>query len=121
MARRYDEAIEQRKRTSELDPNFFYFDSPVGIAYRQKGMYAEAVAEYQHVQQVTGGPVSGLAVTYARMGRTSAARNILQELLERAGRRYVSPEQVALIYASSARRTRPSHGWTGRMKPDRCS
>ena len=101
MARRYDEVIEQHKKTEELDPNFFYWDSPVGVAYREKRMYAEAVAEYQHVRQITGGqPVAGLAITYARMGRTAEARNILREFLELSARRYISPEQIALIYAS---------------------
>jgi TolB-like protein len=99
-AHRYDEAIEQDKKMSELDPNFYYFESPAGLSYREKGMYAESVREYQHIQQVTGSPVSGLAVTYARMGRTSEARDILQQFLALAKHRYVSPEQVAVIYAN---------------------
>ena len=99
-ARRYDDAIEQDKKTRELDPNFYYFESPAGLSYREKGMYAESVREYQHVQQVTGAPVSGLAVTYARMGHVGEARAILQQLLSLAKYRYVSPEQVAMIYAN---------------------
>jgi len=99
-ARRYDEAIAQHKKTEELDPNFFYLDSFVGIAYREKKMFAESAAEYERVRQVTGEPVAGLAVTYASMGRTTEAREILGQFLEKAKRRYVSPEQVATIYAS---------------------
>ena len=100
MARRYDETIEQHKKTVELDPNFFYLDSWVGIAYREKRMYAESVAEYQNVQKITGNPIAGLAVTYARIGKTAEAREILRELQELATRRYLSPEHVATIYAS---------------------
>jgi tetratricopeptide (TPR) repeat protein len=100
MSRRFDEALAQHQKTSELDPNFFYLDSPAGIAYREKGMFAESVAEYQHLEKVTGQPMPGLAVTYARMGKTSEARNILREMLELAARKYVSPEQVAMIYAN---------------------
>ncbi|MGH9366011.1 MAG: protein kinase domain-containing protein, partial [Thermoanaerobaculia bacterium] len=100
LARRYDEVIAQHRKTEELDSNFYYLDSWAGIAYREKGMYAEAVAEYQHVQKVTGSPVAGLAVTYAQMGRTAEARTILQEFLELAKRRYVSPDQMAMIYAN---------------------
>ncbi|MEP6995527.1 MAG: hypothetical protein ABI968_13465, partial [Acidobacteriota bacterium] len=100
LARRYDEVLAQHKKTEELDPNFFSLDSWAGIAYREKKMYVEAAAEYEHVRQVNGGPVAGLAVTYAQMGRTTEARKILQEFLELAGRRYVSPDQVAMIYAS---------------------
>ena len=100
LARRYDETIAQHKKTEELDPNFFYLDSWAGIAYREKRMYAEAAAKYEHVRQVTGGPVAGQAVTYARMGRTGEARKILQEFVELAKRRYVSPDQMAMICAS---------------------
>ena len=100
LARRYDETIAQHKKTEELDPNFYYQDSWAGIAYWEKRMYAEAAAEYEHARKISGGPVAGLAVTYARMGRTAEARKILQEFLELAGRRYVSADQVAMIYAN---------------------
>ena len=100
MSRRFDEALAQHAKTSELDPNFFYVDVPAAIAYREKGMFAESVAEYQRLQKVTGQPMAGLAVTYARMGKTSEARTILREMLDLASRKYVSPELVALIYVS---------------------
>jgi hypothetical protein len=74
MSRRFDELLAQHQRASELDPNFFYVDSPAAIAYREKGMFAESVAEYQRLRKVTGQPMPGLAVTYARMGKTSEAR-----------------------------------------------
>ncbi len=101
LSRRYDEAIQQHKKTAELDPSFFYFESQVGIAYREKGMLADAVAEYQHLQRTTGGPAfSGLAITYARMGNTAEAREILNEFLQRSERQYISPDEIALIYAN---------------------
>jgi len=101
MSRRYDQAIQQHKTTAELDPSFFYFESQVGIAYRETGMFAEAVAEYQRLQRATGGQAfSGLAITHARMGNTAEAREILNEFLKRSERQYVSPDEIALIYAS---------------------
>ena len=63
-------------------------------------MYVEAAAAYEHVRQVTGGPVAGQGVTFARMGKTAEARKILQEFLDLAKRRYVSPDQMAMIYVS---------------------
>jgi TolB-like protein/Tfp pilus assembly protein PilF len=104
MSRRFDDALAQHKKTSELDPNFFYVDSPAAIAYREKGMFAESVAEYQRLGKVTGRPMPGLAVTYARMGKTSEARNILREMLDLAAHKYVSPELVAVIYANLGER-----------------
>jgi Tfp pilus assembly protein PilF len=100
-SRRYDQAIQQHRRTAELDPNFFYSGSSLGTAYLEKGMFAEAVAEYQRLQRATGGPsFSGLAVTFARMGKTAEARKILDEFLNRSEQQYVSSDEIALIYAS---------------------
>ena len=101
MSRRFDETIKHHQRTLELDPTFYYHESTVGVAYREKGMMAEAVAEYQRIQRAMGGPaLSGLAITYGRMGKAAEARVILDELLERSKRQYVSPDEIALIYAS---------------------
>jgi eukaryotic-like serine/threonine-protein kinase len=100
LARRYDETIEQHKRTQELDPNFYYLDSWVGTAYREKKMYAQSAAAYKQVRQFTGSPNAGLAVTYGRMGKTEEAQEILREFLEMSKRHYISPEQVATIYAA---------------------
>jgi eukaryotic-like serine/threonine-protein kinase len=101
MSRRYDQAIQQHQKTAELDPNFYYSESSLGVAYREKGMFAEAVAEYLRLQRAMGGqPLMGLAITYARMGKTADARNILNELLKRSERQYVSPDEIALVYAS---------------------
>ena len=114
MARRFDETIEQHKKTTELDPNFFYFESPAAIAYREQGMFTEAVAEYQRLQKAMGGPrLPGLAVTYARMGKTAEARQILEEFLARSRRQYVSPEQASLIYASLGEKD-PAFAWLDR-------
>jgi eukaryotic-like serine/threonine-protein kinase len=100
LGRRYDDAIEQHKRTHELDPSFYYLDSWVGMAYREKKMYEQSAAEYKQIRQSTGSPNAGLAVTYARMGKTAEARAILREFLEMSNRQYISPEQVATIYAA---------------------
>ena len=63
--------------------------------------FSESVAVYQRLQSVLGGePLTGLAITYARTGKTMEARGILKEILERAERKYVSPDLIAVIYAS---------------------
>jgi serine/threonine-protein kinase len=101
MAHRYDEAIAQQKKTAELDANFFYLESYGALAYRGKGMFAESIAEYHRLQRLIGTqPMYGLAITYARMGRSADARRILKEYLELSERKYVSPDHIALIYAS---------------------
>ncbi len=100
-ARRYDETIAQHAKTAELDASFFYYDSLAGAAYREKGMFAESVAEYQRLQRVTSGQLfAGLAITYSRMGKAAEGRAILKQFLEFSKRKYVSPDKIALIYAS---------------------
>jgi tetratricopeptide (TPR) repeat protein len=46
FARKYDDAIEQCRKTLELDPNFGFAYIYLSQAYTQKGMYEEARDEY---------------------------------------------------------------------------
>lgn len=99
--RDYHSVIAQQRVTAELDPAHFFWDLPVGIAYRELGEYDKSVAEYQRIEQILHGrPLHGLAITYARMGRSADARHILARLEERAKVGYTPPEQIALIYAN---------------------
>src|SRR5439155_15148883 len=100
LARQYDEAIEQSRKTIEMDRRFATAYQNLGRAYEQKGMYAEAVATFQELNKVA--PDNGLALlgrAYALTGKTDEARKILAQLKELSARRYVSPYQVAMIYA----------------------
>jgi len=104
-ARQYDEVIEQHKRTVELDPNFFYSDSEVGLAYREKGMLKEALDEYMKVQKLMPGqPLFGLAALYARMGKQREARSILRDLINESKKRYVAPTGIAMVYIALGER-----------------
>lgn len=99
--RDWDRAIAQHRITAALDPNEFYWDLPVGIAYREKHRYDDAVRAYQRVSEHAGGrPLHGLAITYARMGRTADARRILAQLEQLAKTEWIPPEQIALVYAN---------------------
>jgi tetratricopeptide (TPR) repeat protein len=46
-ARDYERAIQQFRKTLELDPNFPLVYAHLPAAYEQKGMYAEAIAGFQ--------------------------------------------------------------------------
>ena len=95
-----DEAISEGQRTLQLDPNYFYLDSDLAAAYREKGDFAEAIALYTKAQEATHLPSSGLAITYARMGRETEARNILAQLLQAREKRYVSAPVIAAVYVA---------------------
>ena len=47
LARRYDLAVEQGRKTLEIDSNFGVAHSNLGRAYVQKEMYREAISEFQ--------------------------------------------------------------------------
>jgi serine/threonine protein kinase len=95
-----DEAISEGQRTLQLDPNYFYLDSDLAAAHREKGNFAEAIALYTKAQEATHLPSSGLAITYARMGRQTEAQNILAQLVKAREKRYVSAPVIAAVYVA---------------------
>jgi len=97
---RIDDAINEGQRTLLLDPNYFYLDSNLAAAYRDKGNFREAIALYTKAQEATNLPSSGLAITYTRMGRQVEARNILAQLLQAREKRYVSAPVIAAVYVA---------------------
>src|SRR5437870_3289799 len=97
---RIDDAITEGQRTLLLDPNYFYLDSNLAAAYRDKGNFPEAIALYTKSQEATHLPSSGLAITYTRMGREMEARNILAQFLQAREKRYVSAPVIAAIYVA---------------------
>src|SRR5438876_130890 len=94
---RIDDAVIEGQRTLVLDPNYFYLDSVLAAAYREKGKFPEAIALYTKAQEATHVPSSGLAITYTRMGRHIDAQNILAQLVRARYKRYVSAPFIAAV------------------------
>jgi eukaryotic-like serine/threonine-protein kinase len=94
---RVDDAVVEGQRTLQLDPNYFYLDSVLAAAYREEGNFPEAIALYTKAQEATHLPSSGLAITYARMGREIEAQNILAQLLQAREKRYISAPLIAAV------------------------
>jgi TolB-like protein/cytochrome c-type biogenesis protein CcmH/NrfG len=92
-----DDAIVEGQRTLQLDPNYFYLDSVLAAAYREKGNFDQAIALYTKAREATHLPSSGLAITYTRMGREIDARNILAQLVKARETRYVSAPLIAAV------------------------
>lgn len=101
FAHRYDEALEAVQKALDLDPSFALGYSYLGYIYVAKGMYAEAIASHQEaIKRGSKGPSSYvyLGAAYARAGDTARARAILRQL--QASKEYVSPGELATLYAS---------------------
>ena len=102
LARRSDQAIDELRKALEVDPDHFLLHFRLGLVYcQQNGMLGEAVQEMQHAVTLSGRSTEtliGLAQAYGIAGKTSAMREIIDQLKSTA--RYVSPYDVARAYAS---------------------
>jgi eukaryotic-like serine/threonine-protein kinase len=94
---RVDDAVIEGQRTLQLDPNYFYLDSVLAAAHREKGNFPEAIELYTKAQEATHLPSSGLAITYARMGRRTEAQDIFAQLVQAREKRYVSAPLIAAV------------------------
>jgi tetratricopeptide (TPR) repeat protein len=85
-----------------MDPNFAAGHRPLGMAYEQKGMYEEAVAEFQQALDASRGSpfaLGALGHAYAASGNRQKALQALSDAFELSKRRYVPPFSTAVIYA----------------------
>jgi TolB-like protein/DNA-binding winged helix-turn-helix (wHTH) protein/Tfp pilus assembly protein PilF len=93
-AGQYDKAIEQEGKALELNSNFQVAHQYLGRIYMTKGMYDEAISEFQK-----SGLKGSLGHAYAVSGRRAEAQKTLAELIEASKYRYISPLDIAQIYA----------------------
>ncbi len=65
-------------------------------------MYEKAIAEFQQAVTLSGDNpfmIASLARAYAASGKQSKAQKIIETLTDKAKREYVSPLDVAIVYA----------------------
>jgi tetratricopeptide (TPR) repeat protein len=101
FARRYDEAIEQLRRTIDLDPNYPVTYWILGLLLRKTGCYELAITEGEKGVNLSGGsPLmrAALAHTLGTAGRTQEAFQILDDLTKLAKQKYVAPYFFAGIH-----------------------
>jgi TolB-like protein/DNA-binding winged helix-turn-helix (wHTH) protein/Tfp pilus assembly protein PilF len=82
-ARRYDEAIRQAQKALEMDASFPLAHRALGLAYEQKGMYKESVAELQLQVRYSGRAdyaLAELARAFVLTGNRNEAEKLLREL-----------------------------------------
>jgi TolB-like protein/Flp pilus assembly protein TadD/predicted Ser/Thr protein kinase len=99
LMRRYDEAIQALQDSIKSQPDYAYAHLLLGFAYEAKGMYAEAVNEYQKVISIDGETTSTLCYlgySYAMWGKRDEALAILNKL--KMTKEYVSPAELATLY-----------------------
>ena len=89
LAREHDRAIEQLQRVLELEPNFLAAHSVRGNVLVQKGLFAEAIGEFERVLELVNGVTAVelsvkviMAHAYARWGKKSEALKLVGEVIE---------------------------------------
>jgi serine/threonine-protein kinase len=101
FARQYDQVIQTMQKTLELDRDFPPTYNVLGFTYAAQGMQSKAIAAYQQAINLGNKSPSlqiNLGAAYARAGERERAQTILQQLL--ANERYVSPAELAILYAA---------------------
>ncbi|NOT49445.1 MAG: hypothetical protein HOP17_17100 [Acidobacteria bacterium] len=97
-ARQFDLAVEQAKRTYELDPTFITGKSWLCHSYNARGNYAESLEIAEKQTDFRLGVQ--LSVAYAKTGRRDAAMDLINRLKELEKSTYVVNYWLAVSYAA---------------------
>jgi|HubBroStandDraft_4_1064222.scaffolds.fasta_scaffold35644_2 TolB-like protein/DNA-binding winged helix-turn-helix (wHTH) protein/Tfp pilus assembly protein PilF len=103
LTRQFDQAIEQCRKTLEMDPNFAVAYAVLGQTYLAKGMNSEAAPVLEKYSALSQGSVDSLALlgySQARRGEKSQALRTIDELKETSKNSFVPAFYFALVYAA---------------------
>jgi len=100
LSREYDLALEQYRKTLELDPTFPVARWYSARAYVKMGRFEEAIQELQTAERPMRILEPWLAYAYAVAAQRDQARATLARVVGRSEKVYVCPVYVALAYAA---------------------
>jgi len=103
FARQNNQALEQVKKTLELEPGFVLWRIYLGYIYDANGMYSEAIAlsEKARLEGLTHQDslmIPGIA--FAKSGHRREAEEMIAKLREINKTEHIDPYYVAMIYAA---------------------
>jgi len=106
FTRQFDQAIEQDRKSLEMDPNFARGHWAISEPLEQEQRYDEAIAELQKARQLDETPImlALLGHVYAVSGKRDEARKILSKLTELSKDTYVDPYFMAEIHTALGER-----------------
>jgi len=101
IVRQPDKAIEQLKRTLDMDQNYVPARRLLEAAYEEKGMYKEAVAEWQKMFTLSGNPelAAEIGQDFSASGYKAVLQDWVEGVQELSRLEYVSPYSVAQAHA----------------------
>jgi eukaryotic-like serine/threonine-protein kinase len=122
QARRFRESIGPNQEALSIDPHYADAIINIGRAYEQMGMYPQAQQAYQSILAFAPHDPALLALLghlYAVSGRQAAAREIISQLQQISGGRYVPSLYVALIYIGLGDKNQ-AFAWLDKAYNERC-
>jgi TolB-like protein/Tfp pilus assembly protein PilF len=99
-ARRFDEALEQAKKTYDLDPNFIGGRNWLAHTYSAKGMYADALTVAEKALDSEMPFLADAGIAYAKTGQREKALAIIERWKDAERKRYVANYWVAITFAA---------------------
>jgi eukaryotic-like serine/threonine-protein kinase len=101
-ARKYDLAIEQLKRTLDMDQNFPEAHFNLGLSYEGKGLYQDAIRELQKSVELFNDRsyLVWVARVYAEQGKKAEAQKLISETGRSSKGAGLPPYPVATVYAA---------------------
>ena len=95
--RQYDAAIEQERKTLQMDPNFDIARQLLAMAYLHKGRFAEALETSSHVV-ATNRHGFVMARAHVRLGNRPLAQKVASDMEALGRSRYVPANVIANAY-----------------------
>jgi tetratricopeptide (TPR) repeat protein len=116
FARDFDGAIRYCERALALEPNVLEALLLLGLSYEQKGMFEEAIIQFNKANDIhrdSAEPLELLGHVFALTGHKDKARTVLSELDSFAKQKSLHPYNVALMPRSD-KLSRPLIGFEDR-------
>ena len=97
---RFEEAIQEARQATEIDPNYPSSYIYLAFIYQAKGQFKQAIKYLEKSVSIFPHPfrIANLGMIYGAAGRQADAARILEELTELSRRAYVSPLAFATIH-----------------------
>jgi tetratricopeptide (TPR) repeat protein len=99
-ARQFDKALDQAKKTYDLDPNLVTGQTWMCHSYDVNGMYSESLAISERAAQLNRSLLAALGYAYAKSGRREEAEAVLKQWKEIEKTKYVSNYRMAIVHAA---------------------
>jgi tetratricopeptide (TPR) repeat protein len=114
----YETAVSQLEATLELDSSFDHARSFLGRALLRLGETTRALDPFKRRAGITIASAADIPVAHALSGRTAEAEGELARMLGTAESQYVSPFDIATVYAA-LERPEPALDWLERAVEQR--